>query len=232
MPLPKGKLLALVAVFAAVGIAAGTGAFTTVTAERTATVGVTGDADALLAIDEADTKNGDEYVEDGDQLQIDMAGDEGASGINPNATTAAHDVIEITNQGSQPVYVSLQREGENSNAVTFAVDETLSATATNENLPSSVAIPGSDGAVPITTSVQGTSKAVAYELNAGESVEVGIYADTTDGNPFDAAYAGDSSLTNDTNLLEDVTIIAANQTGTIQSEASGSPTVVETSDGT
>ncbi|ERG92237.1 MAG: hypothetical protein J07HQW1_02272 [Haloquadratum walsbyi J07HQW1] len=46
--IPKGKLLALLLAFTAVGGLAATGAFTTVQADRTADVTAAGDSNALL----------------------------------------------------------------------------------------------------------------------------------------------------------------------------------------
>jgi hypothetical protein len=115
----KGKLFGLLAVFAAIGLVTASGAFTTVSAERTASVNVAGDADALLALEPADTPNGDEYAgTSNDQLEIELA-TENAEGVNPNAVTEIDSVFRITNQGSQEVNVSISDSGDNSDAVTF-----------------------------------------------------------------------------------------------------------------
>jgi hypothetical protein len=117
----KGKLFGLLAVFAAIGLVTASGAFTTVSAERTASVNVAGDANALLALEPADTPNGDEYAgTSNDQLEIELA-TENAEGVNPNAVTEIDSVFRITNQGSQEVNVSISdsSSSDNSDAVTF-----------------------------------------------------------------------------------------------------------------
>jgi hypothetical protein len=105
MARPKGKLFALLAVFVAIGLATATGAFTTVQADRTATVNVAGDQDALLAFSPvADSDSGDEnYVSYSDgQIQFDI------DGINTNAETNLSLVFEITNNGEDEVNVWIQ----------------------------------------------------------------------------------------------------------------------------
>ena len=69
----KSKIFALVLIFAAIGVAAGTGAFTTAEADRTAEVNVAGDANALLGITEAQNTNGNELVDvGGNNGQVEM----------------------------------------------------------------------------------------------------------------------------------------------------------------
>ena len=117
----KGKLFGLLAVFAAIGLVTASGAFTTVSAERTASVNVAGDANALLALEPVDTPNGNEYAgTSNDQLEIELA-TENAEGVNPNAVTEIDSVFRITNQGSQEVNVSISdsSSSDNSDAVTF-----------------------------------------------------------------------------------------------------------------
>jgi hypothetical protein len=102
---PKGKLFALVALFAAVGLITATGAFTTVEAERTATVQVTGDANALLGLQESDDISAGSvttivfprptYLDD------DALGD--AQGLNPDANTTITPLVTVTNNGENTV---------------------------------------------------------------------------------------------------------------------------------
>lgn len=98
--------MALVALFAAIGLITATGAFTTVEAERTATVDVAGDASGLLGIDAADDSPGD-VVEDDDSgvatIDLDEAlnTEDGATGINPNANTTTSPLVKLTNQGTE-----------------------------------------------------------------------------------------------------------------------------------
>lgn len=120
---PRGKLVALLAVFAAIGLVTASGAFTTVTATRTATADVAGDSAALLAMEPADSQNGNGGASDTNSdgyaqlssgtLAINLAGFNSnsgsptAQGVNLNATTDIQQVFVITNQGSQQVNVSI-----------------------------------------------------------------------------------------------------------------------------
>lgn len=118
--LPKGKLAGLLAIFAAIGLITATGAFTTVTAERTATVSTAGDGSALLALNPVN----DDYSRiDGGTLEISIDGTFGnsntGSGVNLNALTEINDVFSITNQGTQEVEVWITTNGSNANTVTF-----------------------------------------------------------------------------------------------------------------
>jgi hypothetical protein len=104
MALPKGKLFALLAVFAAIGMVAATGAFTSVEAERTVSVDTAGDSSALLGLSANSTSaNGAFATTDGDsELQIDV------SNANQDATTTLNSVFDITNNGEQEVGVYIQ----------------------------------------------------------------------------------------------------------------------------
>lgn len=97
---PQGKLFALLAVFAAIGLITATGAFTSVQADRTVSVTVAGDASANLALSDA----GNGYVDtSGDTIEIDF----GSSGANINADTDFGAVLNITNNGPNTVNVQI-----------------------------------------------------------------------------------------------------------------------------
>jgi hypothetical protein len=108
--IPKGKLLALLMVFTAVGGLAATGAFTTVEAERTAEVNVDGDANALLAIQPIPNDGNSDFIQQSDtqdqtfELRLDDA-------VNAKASTTAEDLINITNNGEEPVDVWIVTQG-------------------------------------------------------------------------------------------------------------------------
>jgi hypothetical protein len=101
----------------------GTGAFTSVEANRNVTVEVAGDASAFLSIDGAKKEDGQytpnavEYVNNVDgSVNLDFTGDDDTgtdigSGINDNATTIFDDLLQITNQGTQGVYVGYTAPG-------------------------------------------------------------------------------------------------------------------------
>ena len=83
--------------------ALGTGAFSSVEADRDATVEVVDDSDGYLSLiaDPEDT-HGDEYVEEVDGV-IEFSFDQ----LNPDATTTIDDLLEVANEGTQPVDVSV-----------------------------------------------------------------------------------------------------------------------------
>ena len=106
-------LIGMGGLVAAGGAALGTGAFTTVTAERSVTVNTAGDANALLAFSAA---NDNPYVEvtgdDGDDGEgvieinldgFDGEGDASSTGLNQNAITSFNELVTITNNGTQEV---------------------------------------------------------------------------------------------------------------------------------
>jgi hypothetical protein len=90
--------------------ATGTGAFTSVEAERDLTVEVASDSQAYLAFGTTEQEIGNisnnyEYAEISDEeLVIDFdTNSAGGEGVNPNAVTRFDDVFEIRNQGTEPV---------------------------------------------------------------------------------------------------------------------------------
>jgi len=190
----KGKLLALFAVFAAIGLVTATGAFTTVSAERTTTVNVAGDSSALLQLQPAAGPNGlsgeGQSAQAGyarinnGQLEINIAGwGNQGSGVNLNAETDIERVFTVTNQGTQSVNVSLTDSGPSSN------DELVSFyNATNESEVTDLS----------TRSIETNEGGGAKTLDVGESMQVSIYIDTTQG----------SGLSDGDTLVDGITIEA------------------------
>ena len=100
------------------GVLLGTGAFSSVQAERGVSVETTGDASAFLALDATNATNGAYASETGDdgQLQIDIGDlsdpsrdqtvEGGGSGVNKNAVTIIKDIFVVRNQGTQTVEVT------------------------------------------------------------------------------------------------------------------------------
>lgn len=151
---PKGKLFALFAVFAAIGLVTASGAFTTVQADRTAEVSAAGDGSALLQLTNgtgvSDSSNADDYVDQSNgQIEIlldgsgdvDDTGDAGGSGVNLNARTTVNGLINVTNQGSQEVQLYITTDeselgNTNSRVVTFHAGQDP-AYDTNSNITGS-----------------------------------------------------------------------------------------------
>jgi hypothetical protein len=83
----------------------GSGAFTSVDANRSLNVTTEDDANALLELEAMDTPNGNTYVDDSNgAISIDISDDQ-ADGVNDDALTVVRDLFRVTNNGSQSVYV-------------------------------------------------------------------------------------------------------------------------------
>lgn len=153
MYIPRGKLLALVTIVVAASLVTATGAFSSVTAERTTEVKVANDANAFLALDgNTDGGNGEYVSMDQGKLSIDLTtSSEGAQGVNPDAVTTFDNLFTITNQGSQPVNLELTPKGDHKEAIKF-YDENGETVSEREN------------------------------IEPGTSIKVGIKVDTREGN--------------------------------------------------
>jgi hypothetical protein len=104
---PKGKLFALFAVFAAIGLVTASGAFTTVTADRTVSVNVAGDSNALLGI----TPNSEYGSENSDGVVVlEFDNPAGTSGVNANATTTVDEILTLTNNGDSTVALNISAD--------------------------------------------------------------------------------------------------------------------------
>ena len=105
----RSVLIGLGSLVAGGGALLGTGAFTTVTAERTVNVETTGDASAFLGLQPARADDqldleGDDYAEITDgTLQINIGNSDGGSGLNRNAITRFDNLVLVSNNGSQAV---------------------------------------------------------------------------------------------------------------------------------
>lgn len=104
----RNVLIGLGGVVAGGGALLGTGAFTTVEAERTVSVETAGDADAFLALSAArDDFDEENFVTEGDdgtiQINLDENSPGGGDGINRNARSRFENLVEVTNNGTQNV---------------------------------------------------------------------------------------------------------------------------------
>ena len=160
---------------AAGGLAIGTGAFTSVTADRDVEVSVVEDDDAFLALDPLDNPGNGEYAEIDDttgEFFLDLTGTEaGGSGLNPEAVTAAADVFEVQNQGTDAVELTLTP------ANTDASDEEVSGGALYlDEGDLSDAPADTNQAVLLSVLPKGALATEPIELSPGESVTYGITA--------------------------------------------------------
>jgi len=224
---PKGKLLALLLIFGAVGTLAATGAFTTVEAERTADVDVAGDANALLAIQPTEDQDNSSFINQDDTtdstFEIVLDGEEGNNGVNANATTTAQNIFNITNNGEEDVDVWIATEGgaQEGNAsvnTTFYIDDSKIGSEVNTtgngvvNITQRVDEYGAlvdDGDVVISenTSSPGqspnTNDNIAVNIESGETVTVSLAVEIEDESDIDLSDSDDP-------ILEDITILAVN----------------------
>ena len=108
---------------AAGGGAVGTGAFTSIEADRDVAVEVADDSDAFLQLQGATDNDGDELPnaqyarERNGILELDFTGDnddiaDGGEGFNARADTGISQVFEVRNQGTQEVEVALRTSEE------------------------------------------------------------------------------------------------------------------------
>jgi len=107
--------------------AVGTGAFTSVEADRTVNVAVADDANAYLGLDDIDSSPNSQYINtDNEQIVLNLdSTDNGGRGFNADAETRIDDLIRVSNQGTQTinVWVTLD-DGNGSDTDTFD-DDTL-----------------------------------------------------------------------------------------------------------
>lgn len=101
----KNTLVLLGVLVVSGGIVLGTGAFSTVQAERTVTVETAGDSSALLGLDANTTYNGLNSTGGTDgALQL------GINNVNENAITTFDNAVNVTNRGANTVYFSVDTE--------------------------------------------------------------------------------------------------------------------------
>jgi len=110
----RRKMLAALGSVAVGGATAvSTGAFTTVSANRSVSVEITGDSQALLGLDKNSAGSNNEYatISDGEvSIELDNGDDGGGAGLNENAETDIFDIFGVENQTTQPVFVYVPPE--------------------------------------------------------------------------------------------------------------------------
>lgn len=222
MPSRRNVLLGAGALVAGGGAVLGTGAFTTVEAQRTVDVQTAGDASAFLALETIDdSDNSDEYAEiDSDGLLTVTL-----DGVNLNAITHVDRVFQVTNNGSEAVslYFEERPGGENpdGNAIdigtrTDQLDGVSSVDGDDQPSDDGIA---DENRVDLSRPGAPGDNSVGYDdigvrLDTGETLEVGIYIDTSDENLNDGVGdSGDSDIGADELLLEELRIYAEADAG-------------------
>ncbi|HOP09744.1 MAG TPA: hypothetical protein PK718_04215 [Candidatus Methanofastidiosa archaeon] len=108
------KMIPLLCIFLAGIMVVSSGAFSSVTAERSSGISVVGDAEALISLASTSSYS---HFEDG-MMVLDFE-DVPASGVNSNAVTVISDVFSITNNGNSDVVVTIAKTGKNVSSVDF-----------------------------------------------------------------------------------------------------------------
>jgi hypothetical protein len=184
---------------AAGGAAAmGTGAFSSVEADRSVSVAVENDADAYLGLQPLDNSNANQYVSSTDgTVEINIGGSgNGGTGVNKNAVTKFNELFEITNQGTQSVLVYITYDP-NDGQEGFP---DVTGTPGNEKDPNGMQdleFFTGDSDDEILNYPEGQS-ANAYGLGVGDSHQVGLRLDTRDHpnlNDSDPLFSGEVTLT-------------------------------------
>lgn len=191
------------------GALLGTGAFTTVTAGRTVEVETTTDAAALVALTAIDdSANSTEYTTVTDDGLLTVA----IPNLNLNAVTHIDRVFQVRNNGTQPVVLYFEEVGANGRPID------LGARATEFDLDR-IDQPGNNGIVdPQVADLSSPSppeQNAGYEdvgvyVGVGDSLEVGLYVDTSDDDLTDGLGAGGASdVTADDVLMERLVVYAS-----------------------
>jgi len=188
--------------------AVGSGAFTSVQADRSVTVDVTGDDSALLAMKSCDGPNG-EYAtmngvdgdnpnaiaEIGDDYQFTLE----IPNLNGKAFTRIDNVFKIINQGTQSVVVYIQEFGANTAEIDIGVRDNQIDTDRTEG-DTGEGIDGADvfDASSPTAPDPNKLSQIGIQIGQGKSVKLGMYADTSNGSVNDGlGEAGGNPTTGD-----------------------------------
>lgn len=107
----RNTIIGLGTVAAGAGVIGGSGAFDSVSADRTFEVSVSGDASALLGIEANDSAIAETETVDGNDIiifQLDSDDTESDDpSINEEAVTKFYEAFEVSNNGSQEVDISM-----------------------------------------------------------------------------------------------------------------------------
>lgn len=179
----RNVLIGLGSLVAGGGALLGTGAFTTVEADRTVNIQTTGDASAFLAMTPA--RSDDAFVSNATDgaIVVNLDGTDSnngnASGLNQNARTRFENLVQLANNGTQDV-----------TSVSLSVEETvLTDTTASENHEDAIRIttenddtlnPTSENSVDILGSDDGDNYSSTNTMTPGDTVTFGIEIDLLD----------------------------------------------------
>lgn len=214
MPVSRRNLLiALGGIAAGGGTLLGTGAFTSVQADRSITVETAGDADAFLALEPTSEPNGEYAETTGDTLEV-AIGEDGP-GVNLNAITHVDRVFRITNRGTQAVVLYFEEtSSDNTSAVDVGTrtDQLRTDSVPEDGQPTSNGIVDtrvadiSDPSPPDSGAGYGD---IGVLLGVGDALDVGFYIDTSDDNLNDGlSESAESDVAAGDRLLDGVVVYA------------------------
>jgi hypothetical protein len=175
-------IAAIGSVAAGAAATVGTGAFTTVQADRSVAVQVAGDANAFLGLDRVTgSANSQAYVTgspSSGEISFDFSSSNGTSdlgdGFNPDAVTRIDDLLLVTNRGTQNVnfWVDISSLNTGSASVTISTDSTNAAETG-----------GSAGSDQLAYNGSNAGNVDVYTLAPGDSIVLDLEVDTTGQGP-------------------------------------------------
>jgi hypothetical protein len=173
----RRKFIAGLGSLAAAGAAGiGTGAFTSVEANRTVDINAAGDANAYLGIAKVSgSSNSDKFVtKNGGEVAFDFSSSNDSSdlgnGFNVDAVTKVNDLLKVTNQGTQDVefWVEAPYNSQVTNYVTLEASDKKAANTTSTDSASAGLIGDSSG-----------SGATKVTLSPGDTIYLHLEVDST-----------------------------------------------------
>jgi hypothetical protein len=183
----------------------GTGAFTSVEAERDAAVAVANDSSAYLRLTPVPGSDNTPYVNvENGRLTVNISDETNGvigNGVNPNATTVFDDLFRIENQGTQTIYIWILESGgrNGSKRHAFYVGDWPITGEADSAQAISVADFNNGLANTRPRELQPQSDAgidtAAVELGVGEFVDVGLVVDTPEGSAGSAILKDGQTMT-------------------------------------
>ncbi|MUV60633.1 hypothetical protein [Halobacterium sp. CBA1126] len=194
----RRKFIAGLGSLAAAGAAGiGTGAFTSVQADRTVSVNTAADNDAFLAFETSGATNS-AYVSNADSgavsFNLDGDADVDGTGVNQDGTTQINDIVKVRNQGTQPVLVYVEPdsidESDRTTSDGFGVDPQASNRPNGdyENTSSiaagveddQISLTGLYSEPPYSAYGGGNDGKQEFLLDSGQAFDFGLYVNTGD----------------------------------------------------
>lgn len=162
------------------GALLGTGAFSSVSAERTVAVTTAGDASAFLALrptdrdlTTTDVENAYVTTDSAGTVQLAIGGADGSRGLNRRARTTVRRLITVENNGTRPVRTLSAGIVDGPTAATLDLDSTFSVTVDTRDPPVGAVVPnGGDVLSP---------DEMPNALGPGEQITIGLSVDLVGG---------------------------------------------------